>query len=496
MAGVHLPVVTPGSNIGQYRIIRKIGAGGMGAVFLGEHMLLGRRAAIKTLLPSLSIHRDIVDRFFNEARATSAISDPGVVQIFDFGYHIDGTAYIVMEFLEGESLAARIERLGRLSAGTALRFAGQCAGSLAAAHERGIIHRDLKPENVFLIRDPEVRGGERPKILDFGICKLGVDGDKVVTQSGAMLGTPVYMSPEQCRGAGRVDHRSDIYALGCVLFHMLTGRPPFQGDGVGEYIAAHLREDPPAPSTYVAEIPLDVDALLLRCLAKSPGKRFQTMTEMQHAIEKVLARISSPGLPAVTAPVATTPLAIGFKSSYDGNVGTQVPTEDIPQFAITPMPGRATIDIVRSHRGLRAAMGILVVGGVAAALLAARVASDGNASDETVAPAPHVSEIHASAGARLRPLSAAARAPAVAPQPPSAQPAPSPVAAAKTPEPATPPPQIAEIERQPPQQLDEPAPQTKKATKPRPTPRRRATPPREARLSPPPTSTEDLYETR
>lgn len=219
-------------HIGQYKILRTLGAGGMGTVYLGEHRLLGRRAAIKTLLPALSSHREIVDRFFTEARAISAISDPGVVSIFDFGYHVDGTAFIVMEFLEGESLSARLERLGTLRLVDALRLARQLSSSLAAAHDRGIVHRDLKPGNVFLVRDPEVPGGERTKILDFGICKLGDPECTTTTQTGTMLGTPVYMSPEQCRGAGRVDHRSDIYSLGCVLFHMLAGRPPFDCESV------------------------------------------------------------------------------------------------------------------------------------------------------------------------------------------------------------------------------------------------------------------------
>ena len=177
--------------IGQYRIVRTLGAGGMGTVYLGEHLLLGRRAAIKTLLAALSSQREIVDRFFNEARAISAISDPGVVQIFDFGYHVDGTAFIVMELIEGESLAARLERLERLPLVEALRLARQLASSLAAAHERGIVHRDLKPGNVFVIRDAEVPGGERTKILDFGICKLGDPDAAGTTQTGAMLGTPV-----------------------------------------------------------------------------------------------------------------------------------------------------------------------------------------------------------------------------------------------------------------------------------------------------------------
>ncbi len=315
-----------GSHIGQYRILRKIGAGGMGTVYLGEHILLGRKAAIKTLLPSLSVHPEIVERFFTEARATSAITDHGVVQIFDFGYHVDGTAYIVMELLEGESLQTRIDRLGKLAASEALRIARQVSGSLAAAHACEIIHRDLKPENIYLIADGEAQSGERTKILDFGICKLGTEsGDASLTQSGTTMGTPVYMSPEQCRGAGKVDPRSDVYALGCVLFHMVAGRPPFEREGAGEFIVAHLQEEPPAPSTFVDDLPELVDGLILRCLEKSPDDRFQTMTELQHALEYVLARISSTNIAIPVVPPRM-PIAAGFRSSYDLNAGTPIPT--------------------------------------------------------------------------------------------------------------------------------------------------------------------------
>jgi serine/threonine protein kinase len=316
---LHLGNVTADSHIGQYKILRTLGAGGMGTVYLGEHILLGRRAAIKTLLPSLSSHREIVDRFFNEARAISAISDPGVVQVFDFGYHVDGTAYIVMEFLEGESLATRIDRLGKLPLVEALRLTRQIASSLAAAHARGIIHRDLKPGNVFVIRDGEAQGGERTKILDFGICKLSGPVEAIATQTGQMLGTPVYMSPEQCRGAGAVDHRSDVYSVGCALLHMLTGRPPFDCDSVGDFIASHLKEDPPAPSEVAPELPAAVDALVLRCLAKKPEDRFQSMAELQTATDDVLAHLSDPGRIAAPVIAAETPLAEGFHSAFDVN---------------------------------------------------------------------------------------------------------------------------------------------------------------------------------
>jgi tRNA A-37 threonylcarbamoyl transferase component Bud32 len=309
--------VTTPSHIGQYRIVRKLGAGGMGVVFLGEHTLLGRRAAIKTLLPTVAANREVVERFFNEARATSSIVDPGVIQIFDFGYHVDGTAYIVMELLEGEALSARLDRLGKLPLCDAVRFGRQIAGSLAAAHARDIIHRDLKPENIFLVRDAEAQGGERTKIIDFGVCKVGA-GEPGLTEVGAMIGTPVYMSPEQCRGTGAVDQRSDIYAFGCLMFHVLTGRPPFLGEASGDLIVAHLQTEPPAASQYLPELPAAVDALVLRCLAKAPDDRFPSMTEILAALGE-LAEQAEAAPPAATAPPMV-PLGRGFRSMYDAGM--------------------------------------------------------------------------------------------------------------------------------------------------------------------------------
>jgi serine/threonine protein kinase len=287
-----------GIVIGNYQILRKLGEGGMGAVYLGQHQLLGRRAAIKVLLPELSARPDIVNRFFNEARAVTSISDPGIVQVFDFGYHTDGSAFIVMEYLEGEPLDRRLARLGKLPAHDALLLCRQIASSLAAAHAQNIIHRDLKPENIYLVHDGEVASGERSKILDFGIAKLSDENPgKIKTHTGALMGTPIYMSPEQCRGLATLDHRSDIYSLGCVLFHLLTGRPPFEGEGMGDIIAAHIREPAPVPSSRAPEIAPGVDALVLRCLAKSPDERFQTMHELAVAIGQILPYITSPAAP-------------------------------------------------------------------------------------------------------------------------------------------------------------------------------------------------------
>jgi serine/threonine protein kinase len=386
--------VTTPSHIGQYRIVRKIGAGGMGLVFLGEHTLLGRRAAIKTLLPTVAANQEIVDRFFNEARATSAISDPGVIQVFDFGYHVDGTAYIVMELLEGEALSARMDRLGKLALGDALRFARQITGSLAAAHACDIVHRDLKPENIFLVRDTEAQGGERTKIIDFGICKVGA-GDPTLTEVGVMIGTPVYMSPEQCRGSSEVDARSDIYAFGCLLFHMLTGRPPFVGEASGDLVVAHLEQEPPPPSQFARGLPPAVDALVLRCLAKPPDQRFAAMAELQTALGALAVAVDAEAAePVVPEPARTVPLGRGYRSVYDANMvaalgGSAVlrPGSPVPEalrarlsFAMPPSPfgpdrdtedSEDDDDIVppRSRAGVRAALACVLVVGVAVGLI-------------------------------------------------------------------------------------------------------------------------------
>jgi eukaryotic-like serine/threonine-protein kinase len=274
-----------GTPIGAYRIVKLLGAGGMSEVFVAEHALLGRRAAIKVLRARLSRQSDVVQRLFNEARIMTAIANPGIVQIFDFGFHVDGSAYIVMELLEGEALDARLARRGPLAIAEALGLVRQVASALWAAHAFGVVHRDLKPENIFLARDHEVAGGERAKILDFGIATL-IGEDASVARESVVLGTPSFMSPEQCRGAGTVEQRSDVYSLGCVLFTMITGRPPFAQAAPAELLALHQLEPAPVPSQHAPGIPEVVDHLVLRCMAKDPTERF-TAGELARVIGAV-----------------------------------------------------------------------------------------------------------------------------------------------------------------------------------------------------------------
>jgi serine/threonine protein kinase len=356
-------VLTHDVTIGAYRILNKIGQGGMGAVYVGEHTLLGRKAAIKVLLPSVSASEDAVERFFHEARAVSLVSDPGIVQVFDFGYHSDRSAFLVMELLDGEPMDRRLRRIRRFAPAECLRLAQLACSALAAAHGRGIVHRDLKPGNMFLAVDPGVPGGDRIKILDFGIAKLsGNEPREHKTRPGILVGTPAYMSPEQCRGDSDVDARSDIYALGCVMFTMLTGRPPFRNRMPGELIAAHLREQPPLASSRVPEVSTDIDSILQRCLQKSPADRFPSMVALGEAICIAQRAMSGPSAVPPSAPLTTTlvlcePMPVSGESISTRAETTMRATSG--QFIASP-EGSALLQMART--GKRKALAGLVIG--------------------------------------------------------------------------------------------------------------------------------------
>ena len=254
----------------------------MGAVYEARHVELDRPAAIKALHPQVAASPDLVRRFLDEARAATKIEHPGIVQVFDVGKTDDGTAYIVMELLRGEALSDRLARVGRLDPAEAIRVVCQASDALAAAHRAGIVHRDLKPENLFVIEDSAVVGGERVKVLDFGIAKLVEPGGISHTGTNMLMGTPPYMSPEQCRGGKHVDVRTDVYSLGCILYQLVCGRPPFVYDSAGELIAAHLHETPPAATLYGA--PPELEPIIARCLAKDRDARFASMDDLIAAL--------------------------------------------------------------------------------------------------------------------------------------------------------------------------------------------------------------------
>ncbi len=269
------PIPLIGQSIGKYRIVRLIGQGGMGSVYEAQHETINQRVAVKVLHPKLTSDASSVQRFMHEARTTSLVHHAGLVKVHDFGQLPDGSAYMMMEYLEGESLKSRLAKKGPLDSKDALRIVRQLATSLSVAHEKGVIHRDLKPDNVFLVPDPETAAGERTKILDFGIAKV-VDPDATElakTNTGAIVGTPIYMSPEQCRGGITVTDRTDVYSLGIMLYQMLAGNPPFSGTGAGDLIASHIVE-PPKPLREVApHVASEVETLVHKLLLKKPEER-------------------------------------------------------------------------------------------------------------------------------------------------------------------------------------------------------------------------------
>ena len=276
-----------GERFGSFKAVAKIGEGATGEVFLAEHQRLARRAAIKVLTPERTRDAVTLRRLFVEARATSLIRHPGIVQVYDCDVHHNGRAYIVMEYLPGENLAERLQRVRALSWQTACRIGRHVADAIGAAHDQGIIHRDLKPANVFLLSDVEWPGPGQVKVLDFGLAKLlsGNLNDSSGTAEGSIIGSPAFMSPEQCSGA-RADHRSDVYSLGCLLFETATGRWPFTGNSVRELLAAHRFKAPPSLFSLAPQAPAWLTALVARMLRKDPGARPQSMAEVTTALDR------------------------------------------------------------------------------------------------------------------------------------------------------------------------------------------------------------------
>jgi serine/threonine-protein kinase len=286
--------IPPGEQIGPYQVVRRLGAGGMGEVYLARHRHLNRDAAVKVLLAEISMNQTVVARFFTEARATAQLRHPNIVEIFDCDVLPDGRAYIVMEYLRGESLRGTLDRQGKLCPdyGSIAAITGLVADALQAAHENGIVHRDLKPDNTFLAIVPSQRDGLTVKVLDFGIAKLLSGGDRTgggtPTRTGSLIGTPLYMSPEQCRGIPTIDHRADIYSLGCMVFEMVVGQPPFVAEAPGDILMAHIIQNAPPLSSFQADVPREIDALVAQMLAKDPAMRPQSMAEVVATIEALL----------------------------------------------------------------------------------------------------------------------------------------------------------------------------------------------------------------
>jgi hypothetical protein len=371
-----------GQLFGNYRALSVLGEGGMGVVYLAEHPEIGRKVAVKVLHPDFARDQQVLGRFLNEARAANAIRHPNIIEILDSGVLADQTPYLVMELLEGESLAARIKRVGRLPVSDACDFAYQTASALNAAHAKGIVHRDLKPDNLFIVPDPHDESRERMKVLDFGIAKLQQHqpGDSVKTRTGTLMGTPIYMSPEQCRGVRTVDHRTDVYSLGVILYEMVIGVPPFVSEGFGDLVNMHMNVPPPPPRRARPDLPVGIESVISTMLAKNPDERFAAMSALQAALKSAgdgvfSVRGSSPDLASSAgrtrqvASLASAPLQGAVTTTKattltDGGVGEQLPYARPKRGIVLAAVGVAALAAValfvvrgRASRGDEAAVG-------------------------------------------------------------------------------------------------------------------------------------------
>jgi serine/threonine-protein kinase len=271
-------------KLGQYQLKRRLGAGGMGEVWLAEHVLLRRPCAMKLIRPERAGDPQFVRRFEREVRATAALSHPNTVEVFDYGQTDDGAFYYAMEYLTGLTLQELVERHGPLPPERAVHLLRQVCGALQEAHGVGLVHRDVKPGNVLACR----RGGlcDVAKLLDFGLVRargLGEPGQSL-TQEGMIAGTPAYLSPEQAAGKADLDGRSDLYSLGALAYFLLTGRPPFVRDTAVRTMAAHLDEAVVAPDRHRPDLPADLQAVVLRCLEKDPARRDQSADDLEAAL--------------------------------------------------------------------------------------------------------------------------------------------------------------------------------------------------------------------
>ena len=275
-------------QLGQYRLVKPLGAGAMGEVYLAEHRMLERPLRDQADSPRSSRRPSRVGRFEREVRMTARLSHWHTVEIFDYGRTDDGTFFYIMEYLPGFSLEELLERRGPLPAERVVHLLRQTCQGLREAHEAGLIHRDIKPGNIFAAQ----RGGlyDVVKLLDFGLVKpVGETPSARLSHEGGISGTPLFMSPEQARGLGDIDARSDIYSLGAVAYALLTGRPPFDGSNAMDVMIAHVRDEVIYPSQYQPDVPADLECVILRCLAKSPADRFPDVYHLEQALAECAA---------------------------------------------------------------------------------------------------------------------------------------------------------------------------------------------------------------
>ena len=409
----------------RFRLVRELGRGGMGAVWLAEHTGLDVLCAIKLIDPRGKESAELRARFEREAKAAAQLKSRHVVQILDHGVWND-IPYIAMEYLQGEDLASRITRMVRLPLSETLRIVSQVCRALTRAHGAGIVHRDLKPENIYLSREDDT---EIAKVLDFGIAKkASMQLNDSGTKTGSLVGTPFYMSPEQARGTRAIDHRSDLFSLAVITFECLTGELPFAGEGLGEVLGKIMYEQLPVPSNFVPVLANGFDAWWQKAAAREPEQRFQSAKEFSEALALALGVTQTFDIAPLTSSPDLTAEAQSFRTSRDYRSQDQVNTVvALPDELVVPSNGTTGDPLTRTFAPAQksSALRWWVAGGVAAA---SAVVAAALLLQPMLAPAPPSPAVAAQPPAPAAPTTA----PAIEPAPPpaaSVTEAPSPSAA-------------------------------------------------------------------
>ena len=400
------PEARVGTIIDQkYGIVRLLGKGGMGVVYEARHGTLARRFALKFLLPAVAANADTIRRFENEAKAAGGLEHPNLVAVTDFGRDDQGTPYLVMEYLVGEDCAKLLTRMGPLPSARAANIVVQACRGLAVAHKAGIVHRDLKPANLFLTDAGD--GSDLIKVLDFGIAKLKASDTSVATGTGETFGTAHYMSPEQARGAGEVDARTDVWSLGVVLYELLAGRKPFEDGPFLHVVYQILSTPPPAIVTLRTDLPPGLIAVVARAMAKEPSARFQSVLALAEALAPFAADGRSAGVAQRSQGYAAT-----MATPATGIVAAGSPSFSEPR----PGAGQPDAPIVRAGNGRKIAI-VLVGVALAVAIGGAMVMLRGSGPGVTERPSARAETMPA------RPIPTPPPAPAAAPPPELERPA-------------------------------------------------------------------------